>query len=147
MERRDLLKLLIKVFSALLLLGLPAAIVSVYPSRLRRPKLHYVYLMDDDELPRKGVKRITYQYTIDDRTVTNRVFLSVTDRGVVAFSPVCSHLGCFVNWDSVKLEFICPCHGGKYTMSGEVTAGPPPRPLTELPLRISEGRVYLGVTI
>jgi len=145
MERRDLLKRVIRVFFALLLLALPAAVVSLYPSRLRRRTLHYVYLMDDDELPRKGVKRINYQYTLDDRTVTNRVFLAVTGRGLIAFSPVCTHLGCFINWDSLRLEFICPCHGGKYALSGEVIAGPPPRPLTELPLRISEGKVYLGV--
>lgn len=146
MERRDLLKRVIKVFFTLLLLGLSSALLYVYPSRLRRRRLSYVYLMEDDELPRRGVKRVNYQYSADDRVVTNRVFIAVTGRGTVAFSPVCTHLGCFVNWDSVRQEFVCPCHGGKYALSGEVTAGPPPRPLTELPLRVSDGRVYLGVT-
>lgn len=146
MERRDLLKRVIKVFVTLLLLGLSSVVLYVYPSRLRRRRLSYVYLMEDDELPRRGVKRVNYQHSVDDRVVTNRVFIAVTGRGTVAFSPVCTHLGCFVNWDSVRQEFVCPCHGGKYALSGEVTAGPPPRALTELPLRVSDGRVYLGVT-
>jgi cytochrome b6-f complex iron-sulfur subunit len=146
MERRDLLKGVIKVFFWLLLLGLPSAAVYLYPSRLSRRKLSYVYLMDDDELPRRGVKRVNYHYSVDDRTVTNRLFLAATERGVIAYSPVCTHLGCFVNWDSVRQEFICPCHGGKYALSGEVTAGPPPRPLTELPLKVAGGRVFVGIT-
>ena len=33
---------------------------------------------------------------------------------IVAFSPVCKHLGCTVNWNSDKAhpnQFFCPCHG------------------------------------
>jgi cytochrome b6-f complex iron-sulfur subunit len=146
MERRDFLKRVVKVSLALLILGLPSAAVYLYPTRLRHRKLQYIHLMDEDDLPRRGVKRVNYQYSLDDRTMTNRVFIAVTAKGTVAFSPVCTHLGCFVNWDGGRQEFLCPCHGGKYTISGEVTAGPPPRPLTELPLRIAGGKVFIGVT-
>lgn len=98
MERRDFLKRAIKLSFSLLLLALISMIAYVYPSNLSRRKVRYVYLMDEDDLPRKGVKRVNYQYAVEDRTVGNRVFLAVTGNGLVAFSPVCTHLGCFVSW-------------------------------------------------
>lgn len=41
---------------------------------------------------------------------------------IVAFSPVCKHLGCTVNWNSTKHIRItfCPCHGA-VTQKTELT--------------------------
>lgn len=103
--------------------------------------------MDEDNLPRQGVRRIEFQYKADDRLITAKAFISATDRGLTVFSSVCTHLGCLVNWDNNKKEFLCPCHGGKYDIYGNVTAGPPPRPLTTLPLKIIDGKVYAGIKI
>ena len=69
------------------------------------------------------------------------------EKGMTVFSPVCTHLGCYVNWDNNRKEFICPCHGGRYNIDGQVIAGPPPKPLDRLPFKIEAGKVYLGVTV
>jgi menaquinol-cytochrome c reductase iron-sulfur subunit len=71
------------------------------------------------------------------------VFLVREGRGVRAFSAACTHLGCRVAWHDAERTFKCPCHGGRFARTGAVTAGPPPRPLDELPVRVEAGRVLV----
>jgi menaquinol-cytochrome c reductase iron-sulfur subunit len=59
----------------------------------------------------------------------------------VAFSIYCTHTGCPVNWVEDARLFLCPCHGGIFDGNGNVTAGPPPRPLDRTPVRVRDGRV------
>ncbi len=61
----------------------------------------------------------------------------------LAFSINCTHLGCPVRWLQEANLFMCPCHGGVYYQDGSVAAGPPPKPLTRLPVRIMNGRVEI----
>ena len=61
-----------------------------------------------------------------------------------AFSVNCTHLGCPVNWQQNASLFLCPCHGGVYYADGSVAGGPPPRPLLQLPVRVtSDQRVQV----
>lgn len=53
-----------------------------------------------------------------------------------AFSPYCTHVGCPVTWQPGAEMFMCPCHGGTFDRNGEVAAGPPPRPLERLEVRV-----------
>jgi Rieske Fe-S protein len=63
----------------------------------------------------------------------------VINMGFVVFSSVCPHLGCRVNWFPDQKQFVCPCHGSKYTFEGKKTYGPAPRGLDPLPLREKDG--------
>jgi cytochrome b6-f complex iron-sulfur subunit len=63
---------------------------------------------------------------------------------LVALSAVCTHLGCIVQWESDKQDFLCPCHGGHYSADGSVTAGPPPKPLDKLPFTVTGGNIIVG---
>lgn len=67
-----------------------------------------------------------------------------TPGGVVAFSAVCTHLGCVVQWVKEKQHFLCPCHAGTFSTDGTVIAGPPPRPLPKLPVIEAGGNVTVG---
>ena len=65
-----------------------------------------------------------------------------SDGSFRAFSAVCTHAGCTV--DISGGEFVCPCHGGSYSVtSGAVLGGPPPSPLPELQVRVVDGSVRL----
>jgi menaquinol-cytochrome c reductase iron-sulfur subunit len=61
----------------------------------------------------------------------------------VAFSVHCTHLGCPVRWLPGADLFMCPCHGGVYYKDGTVAAGPPPKPLSQYPVRVRNGQVEI----
>ena len=62
----------------------------------------------------------------------------------IAFSAVCTHLGCIVQWQSEKGEFLCPCHGGRFDTNGQVLGGPPPKPLESLPATVEGDQILVG---
>ncbi len=46
-----------------------------------------------------------------------------------AFSAVCTHLQCTVQYREDIHEIWCACHNGIYDLEGRNVSGPPPRPL------------------
>ncbi len=48
---------------------------------------------------------------------------------VRAFSAICTHLGCTVQFRKDLGTIWCACHNGKYDLNGKNISGPPPRPL------------------
>jgi len=48
-----------------------------------------------------------------------------------AFSAVCTHLDCIVQYRADRESIWCACHNGTYDLSGRNVAGPPPRPLDQ----------------
>lgn len=51
-----------------------------------------------------------------------------------AVSPVCTHMGCLVHWNSAERTWDCPCHGGRYQPDGRVLEGPPVKELAPVEL-------------
>lgn len=63
---------------------------------------------------------------------------------LIALSAVCTHMGCVVQWQKDREEFLCPCHGGRFSAEGMVIAGPPPKPLQTLPVAVVNGSITVG---
>lgn len=63
---------------------------------------------------------------------------------LVAFSAVCTHLGCNVQWDESRRSFLCPCHAATFDADGQVVDGPPPTPLRKYNVTEAGGRVYIS---
>ncbi len=59
------------------------------------------------------------------------------------FSAHCTHLGCPVRWEAKAELFMCPCHGGVYYKDGTVAAGPPPKPLTKIEVRLNNNAIEI----
>ena len=72
--------------------------------------------------------------------------LRTSDTETLVLSNKCTHLGCHVNWNTDKQEFICPCHDAQFGINGEVLGGPPPRPLDRFSgdqLKVEDGTLLL----
>jgi Rieske Fe-S protein len=55
----------------------------------------------------------------------------------------CTHNRCLVSFDVAANEFVCPCHGSRFSFTGEPLSGPAHRALTDY--RIEEGPLMVTV--
>jgi glycine/D-amino acid oxidase-like deaminating enzyme len=46
-----------------------------------------------------------------------------------AVNPACTHLKCIIQWNGTEKSWDCPCHGARYSITGEVLTGPSSKPL------------------
>lgn len=62
-----------------------------------------------------------------------------------AYSAVCTHLGCTVQYKEQKKNIICACHGGIYeAATGKNIAGPPPKPLPKFNVSVENNDVIVS---
>jgi len=57
------------------------------------------------------------------------ILIRTSDGQFKAFTAVCTHLDCTVQYKPDTSQIWCPCHNGLYDLAGNVVSGPPPRPL------------------
>jgi cytochrome b6-f complex iron-sulfur subunit len=57
------------------------------------------------------------------------IVVRTVDGDVRAFSAVCTHLDCTVQYKPDTAQLWCACHNGTYDLGGNVVSGPPPRAL------------------
>jgi rieske iron-sulfur protein len=66
--------------------------------------------------------------------------------GIVAYSAVCTHAGCDIQWLSSGRKLRCPCHESEFDANdgGRVLGGPAPRRLPTLPIRVVDGTLNVA---
>jgi Rieske Fe-S protein len=96
----------------------------------------------DPEADRRVFVRIKEKRGVKERLgkqPTDQVTLAELQPGDLEIIPIwnrCAHLGCPVSYSRGGDVYTCPCHGGAYDSRGHVTAGPPPRPLDRLDVKV-----------
>lgn len=65
------------------------------------------------------------------------LLINTSDGELRAFSAICTHLTCTVMFESDTGTILCPCHNGRFDLSGNVISGPPPAPLESYNVEIS----------
>jgi cytochrome b6-f complex iron-sulfur subunit len=72
------------------------------------------------------------------------LLVRVSDTEWKAFSAVCTHLNCTVQYRDSTRQIWCACHNGTYDMSGRVVSGPPPNPLEEYAVNLRGDEVVIS---
>jgi Rieske Fe-S protein len=150
-SRRSFLKWMTHGLGALfgVLLGIPALAYLVDARNRPAPKrgMRRVARLKELEIgkPKQVVIYDTRQdaWTLHPNDVVGRVWLVRQDENRVdAFTTICPHLGCSVDWRPDQGEkglFICPCHNGTFDPKGELfnrpsMENPAPRGMDKLEL-------------
>src|SRR5882724_4643975 len=98
-----------------------------------RENKDYPYYMIKDRLARPEADSVRELKPGNGMIVGSRGKKVAAFRGrngkVHRLSPVCTHLGCLVRWNSAESTWDCPCHGSRFKPTGEVIAGPAEEPL------------------
>jgi cytochrome b6-f complex iron-sulfur subunit len=61
-----------------------------------------------------------------------------------AFSAVCTHLNCTVQYRSDLSQIWCACHNGHYDLGGKNVEGPPPRPLDPYVVNVRGNQIVVS---
>lgn len=132
-DRRSFLKWATHGLGALfgLLLGIPAIAYLIDARNRPAPKrgMRRVARLKDLEIgkPKQVVIYDTRRdaWTLHPNDVVGRVWLVRHDENTVdAFTTICPHLGCSVDWRPDQSLFICPCHNGTFDPKGDLVMRP-----------------------
>lgn len=61
-----------------------------------------------------------------------------------AFSAICTHLNCTVQYRRREQDIWCACHNGIYDLTGRNLSGPPPRPLEQYDVHVRGDEVVVA---
>lgn len=61
-----------------------------------------------------------------------------------AFTAICTHLACIVQYREDLQHIWCACHNGHYDLTGKNIAGPPPRPLEPYAVNVRGEKVVVS---
>jgi cytochrome b6-f complex iron-sulfur subunit len=64
------------------------------------------------------------------------IVVRTAEGDIRAFSAVCTHLDCTVQFKADTSQLWCACHNGTYDLGGNVVSGPPPRGLEKFTVNV-----------
>jgi quinol---cytochrome c reductase iron-sulfur subunit, bacillus type len=147
--RRGFLKLGTAILSAFVAVILAVPIIgTIINHAFRKKPLRWSKVGSIAALSINQPESMPFPYITQDAYIRERVAHNVwvikhSSSEVTVFSPICPHLGCYYDWRPEKNEFICPCHGSIYSISGNVQGGPAPRPLDTLPYKLEGEELFV----
>ena len=84
--------------------------------------------------------------TYNDPSLGPIILIHLDNGKFVAYSAICTHAGCQVQFDPSLKDIVCPCHGAVYDPyhNARVIGGPAPYPLQSVPIQYdpSTGNIY-----
>lgn len=72
------------------------------------------------------------------------ILIKTADGQFRAFSAVCTHLDCTVQYKTDEKLIWCACHNGRYDLSGKNISGPPPAPLTPFKVTVQKDEIFVS---
>jgi menaquinol-cytochrome c reductase iron-sulfur subunit len=129
-------------------MGIPAVSYVIGPSLQKSNEQEWIRLGSTSkvELGTPTLFKATIQrqtgWIVNDEEISAYIYTE-DSREFIAFSNICTHLGCRVRWIDAQEQFFCPCHNAVFDRDGEVGSGPPPRALDRYEVKIEDGQVYI----
>jgi cytochrome b6-f complex iron-sulfur subunit len=125
--------------------GFTASIASfIYPA---------VRFMNPPDIPEASVNEVSAGKVQDLKPNAGKIvrfgsrpalLVRVADDQWRAFSAVCTHLNCTVQYRDSTHQIWCACHNGTYDLNGHVVSGPPPAALEEYAVRVRGDEVVIS---
>jgi menaquinol-cytochrome c reductase iron-sulfur subunit len=149
-SRRRFLKFITNLMIGLVAAGTAVPLVgSIIGPSFRLKKSRWTDVGNIGPLPLEQPTSMKFPYKTEDayvrETVTHEVWvIKHSSSELTVFSPICPHLGCHYAWHLNENEFICPCHGSVYSITGKVLGGPAPRALDTLPWKLEKDRLFVA---
>jgi len=125
--------------------GLSASLISfLYPA---------FKFMNPPDIPEASVNEVSAGKVQDLKPNTGKIvkfgslpvmLVRTTETEWRAFSAVCTHLNCTVQYKESSHQIWCACHNGLYNLNGQVVSGPPPHPLEPYSVHIRGDEVVIS---
>jgi|Deesub1362A_J573_1020465.scaffolds.fasta_scaffold00017_193 Rieske Fe-S protein len=138
MERRNFLKLIGGIFGAILAIDITGTLI-----RFLWPTTTGSVTSGETKVLEKGEKLNVWEAK-HFNFMGKAAIIVRTPSGYHAYGAICTHLGCIVSQELTDDDLmICPCHIGLYDPeTGDVVAGPPPKPLPVITIEERDDGVY-----
>ena len=125
--------------------GIGATLVAVFypvirflnPPEVPEAQVSRVLAATVEELPLNSAKIFKFG-------TSPAILLRNADGEFRAFTAICTHLDCTVQYRGDRNQFWCACHNGFYDQAGKNVSGPPPRPLETYLVKILGDEVYVS---
>jgi cytochrome b6-f complex iron-sulfur subunit len=74
------------------------------------------------------------------------IIVVAPDGSLKAFSAICTHLSCTVQYRPDESVLWCACHNGKFDLQGRNISGPPPKPLEVYAVHVNDttGEIFVA---
>jgi Rieske Fe-S protein len=72
------------------------------------------------------------------------ILVKDTNGELKAFSAVCTHLSCIVQYRSDISHIWCACHNGHFDLNGRNIEGPPPKPLEQFVVNVRTDQMVVN---
>jgi len=137
-NRRDFLNYVLSITG----LGFAASIIYPLAAFLKPPKQNEVEVSNVlacklSELEKETSKIIRF----GNKPV---ILIRTAEDKLIAYSAVCTHLDCTVQYRKDFGTMWCACHNGKYDLTGRNISGPPPRPLDPYLVTLKGEEIYIS---
>ncbi len=136
MTRRELLRFLVAASAGLAGTTWALALRGLWPVAPQPVRVRVARLAD---VPVN--RALLFSYPADGGKPA--ILLRLPGGRLAAYSDVCTHLSCAVQYLGDGRHLHCPCHNGMFdARTGEVLYGPPTRPLPRIDLAVENGEVW-----
>jgi len=137
-KRRSILEWMVRGFLSLWALGAAAVGISFLkaPHAEKRPSEGRVRCGTLSSLPVGSARFVRHG-------AGPLIVVRATESQIQAFSAICTHLRCVLEWDDSSQQIRCPCHAGAFDRRGNVLSGPPTRPLHEYDVEVRADEIVV----